>query len=234
MGIGNPESIPAIEQIASSEAFVTPRRGKPTTHRYGRVIFSRTASRSSRSHEIGSLVSHLSLPDENFGKPPVVARENRIRMQASMHAISNSFRRLRALRSVQEFDAYSLAQLRRVARSVGQYPFLISRCDQANLLDLLAERRTPIVMLRSLVVGTHPWAITSWERGTGRVTLTNPLEQHTKQLTEAAFIETWQKGSSPSTCLLLAARPLPDHSSIFSSSQQPASSLTKQSPRIWH
>lgn len=234
MGLGNPELIPAIKQIAPSEAFATPRRGEPTTHRSGRAIISRAASRSNPSDEIASLVSQLSLPYENFGQPRVAARENRLQMQASMHAISNSFRRLRAIRSVQEFDAYSLAQLRRVARSVGQYPFLISHCDQANLLDLLAERWTPIVMLRSLVGGTHPWVINSWETDTGKVTLTNPLEQHTKQLTEAAFIEAWQNGTSPSTCLLLAARPLPHHSSIFSSSQKHASALTKSSPRVWH
>ena len=176
----------------------------------------------------------LDLPDEGSEQQRDVVREKRHPMQASLRSVSNALRRLRAIRSAQEFDAYSLAQLRRVARSVGQHPILISRCDPTDLRGLVAERWTPVVMLRSVVGGTHPWIITSWETETEQITLTNPLERHIKQLNESAFIESWQGGSSPSTCLLLTTRPSSDRSPIFPSFQKHLSALTENSPRIWY
>ena len=170
MGLTLPESIPVIKPITPGEAFVTPQFDERANHRSGRAIINRFTPRANSSNEIVSLVSQLSLLGENFEKYSAVAREKHLQMQASMHAISNSCRRLRAIRSVQEFDAYSLAQLRRVARSVGQHPLLISRCNPSDLHELLSKHWTPIVMLRSLVGGTHPWVITSWETEAGQIT----------------------------------------------------------------
>ena len=229
-----PESISAIISITPDEVFAATQLGIRINHRPGRAVIDRFTPRPNPGREIGSFVSQLSIPDEKIGNPRVIAGEKRFRMQASSHVISNAFRRLRAIRSAQEFDAYSLAQLRRVARSAGQHPLLISHCDPTDLRELLAESWTPIVMLRSLVGGTHPWVITAWDAEAGQIILTNPLERHTKRLSETPFIEAWQRGSSPSTCLLLAAQPLPDHALIFSSSQKHVSVVTDNSPRIWH
>ena len=228
------ESIPAAKPIASGKTLVVPQFGSLPLQHSDNNIINRPSLRNHSNKVVTPNLTLLDLPDGNSEQQRDVVHEKPHPMQASLQSVSNAFRRLRAIRSAQEFDAYSLAQLRRTARSVGQYPLLISRCDQSNLRQLLAERWTPIVMLRSVVGGTHPWVITSWETEAGKVTLTNPLERHTKQLSETIFIESWQNGSSPSTCLLLAARPLPNHSSIFPSFQKHVSALPGNSPRIWH
>ena len=229
-----PESIPVAKPITSGETLVVPRLGVHPYQYSDSAAVNRPVPQGNASNVVVPLGSHFDLPDKDFGRPHDSVRKKLHPMQAPLQLVSNSFRRLRAIRSVQEFDAYSLAQLRRVARSVGQHPLLISRCNATHLRELLAERWTPIVMLRSLVGGTHPWVIASWDTDTAQVNLTNPLEQHSKQLSETAFIEAWQGGNSPSTCLLLATRPLPDRSLIFPSSRKHVSTLTDNSPRIWH
>ena len=228
------ESVPAAKPITSGEIVVVPRLGVHPYQYSDSAAVNRPVPQGNSSNVVVPLGSHLDLPDKGFEQSRDVVREKRHPMQASLQSVSNSFRRLRAIRSVQELDAYSLAQLRRVARSVGQHPVLISRCNPTYLRELLAEGWTPIVMLRSLVGGTHPWVVTSWDTETGLVILTNPLEQHTKQLSETAFIEAWQGGNSPSTCLLLATRPLPDRSLLFPSYQKHVSMLIDNSPRIWY
>ena len=229
-----PESIPVAKPITSGETLVVPRLGVHPYQYSDSAAVNRPVPQGNSSNVVVPLGSHSDLPDKGFEQSRDVVREKRHPMQASLQSVSNSFRRLRAIRSVQELDAYSLAQLRRVARSIGQHPILISRCNPTYLRELLAEHWTPIVMLRSLVGGTHPWVIASWDTDTAQVNLTNPLEQHSKQLSETAFIEAWQGGNSPSTCLLLATRPLPDRSLIFPSSRKHVSTLTDNSPRIWH
>ncbi|MBI1929727.1 RNA polymerase sigma factor [Candidatus Poribacteria bacterium] len=129
--------------------------------------------------------------------------------QAELSAISVSFRRLRAFRRAQQMDAYSLAQLRRIARTQGQYPLLISHCSRAHLRALLTNGWRPIVALRSPVGGKHLWVMTDWDTDAAQITLTNPLEGHEIQLSEGDFMEGWETGNAPATCLLLSEQPFP-------------------------
>ncbi|MCZ6678988.1 MAG: sigma-70 family RNA polymerase sigma factor [Candidatus Poribacteria bacterium] len=145
--------------------------------------------------------------------------------QANLSTISYAFRRLRAIRGVQQWDAYSLAQLRRIARGPGQYPLLISHCRKSQLRTLLKDGWTPIVLLRSPVGGKHLWVLTDWDADAAQITLTNPLEQCGIRLSEADFMKRWLTGNAPSSCLLLSRLPFPEPFPQL---------LAENRPRVWY
>ena len=207
--LNSPEPVVPTESLVSIESLPVSEPPYRYNHhrRFNEIGIKPTPPQPHLSHRGANSIFHAAQTGYDFRQFNAVRRKQVPLMQANLSAISDSFRRLRAFRRVQKLDAYSLAQLRRVARTQGEYPLLISRCRKGNLRTLLANGWTPVVLLRSPGSGKHLWVITGWDTNTDGITLTNPLERHEIQLSEAAFTEGWLTGNAPASCLLLSREP---------------------------
>ena len=221
------ESVSLTGQPISSERAFVPAIGKRSYQRSDNV----TANLSNlHVNQVGSMAD---LPD-GFRRFSSVAQKDFSPTQAKPSAIGNALRRLRAFRQAQNLEAYSLTQLRRIARRLGQYPLLISQCRKQHLRALLANGWVPIVILRSPVGGKHLWTITDWDADTEKITLINPLEKREMQLDETAFMQGWRMSNAPATCLLLSTQPLPKPFPVPPIRQNQSMTFVDNGPRVWY
>ena len=221
------ESVSLTGYPISSESAFVPAIGKRSYRRSDKV----TANLSDL--HVNRMGSMAELPDD-FRRFSSVAPKDFSPTQAKPSAISNALRRLRAFRQAQNLEAYSLAQLRRITRRLGQYPLLISQCRKQHLRALLANGWTPIVILRSPVGGKHLWTITDWDADAAKISLMNPLERRRIQLDETAFMQGWRTSNAPATCLLLSTHPLPKPFPIPPIRQNQSMTFVDNAPRVWY
>ena len=231
-----PEPVAPTESLVSIES--SPVSG--ALHRYkhhrrfNKIGIKPSPSSPNLNREVANLALQAAQAEDDFRQSKAVAPKQIPSTQANLSAISDSFRRLRAFRRVQKLDAYSLAQLRRVARAQGEYPLLISHCQKGALRTLLANGWTPIVLLRSPGGGKHLWVITDWDTDWNEITLTNPLERHEVGLSDTAFTEGWLTGNAPRSCLLLSREPLPKPFPIALLDSDDSPLVAENGPRVWY
>ena len=221
------ESVSLTGHLISSERTFVATISKRSYRRLDQVTTNLSDLQVNRLGSISDLADDF----RRFSRP---AQKDFSPTQAKPSAISNALRRLRAFRKVQNLEAYSLAQLRRIARRLGQYPLLISQCREQDLRALLANGWTPIVILRSPVGGKHLWTIADWDADTEKITLINPLEKREMQLDETAFMQGWRRSNAPATCLLLSTQPLPNPFLIPPIRQNQSMTFVDNGPRVWY